>query len=98
MTHRDTIFVEDAKILECEKHPGDQVILRLHAPEMAAHALPGQFTHIQCDPALPMRRPLSLMRVNAKQGWVDIDGLYQSFNYRTGFCFTGNPDNERTIE
>jgi dihydroorotate dehydrogenase electron transfer subunit len=71
-SQRDTIFVEDAKILECEKHAGDQVILRLHAPEMAAHALPGQFAHIQCDPALPMRRPLSLMRVNAKQGWVDI--------------------------
>lgn len=52
-SNRDTIFVENAKILECEQHPGDQVIIRLHAPEMAAHALPGQFAHIQCDPALP---------------------------------------------
>lgn len=72
MTHRDTIFVENARILECEQHPGDQVILRLHAPEIAAHALPGQFAHIQCDPALPMRRPLSIMRVSVKAGWVDI--------------------------
>ncbi len=72
MTHRDTIFVEDAEILQREAHPGEQVILRLQAPEMAAHARPGQFAHIQCDPALPMRRPLSLMRANAKQGWVDI--------------------------
>lgn len=70
--HRDTIFVEDAKVLERQDHPGDQVILRLHAPEMAAHALPGQFAHIQCDPALPMRRPLSIMRVSATAGWVDI--------------------------
>jgi dihydroorotate dehydrogenase electron transfer subunit len=70
--HRDTIFVEDAKVLERQEHPGDQVILRLHAPEMAAHALPGQFAHIQCDPALPMRRPLSIMRVSATAGWVDI--------------------------
>ncbi|HHI93049.1 MAG TPA: dihydroorotate dehydrogenase electron transfer subunit [Gammaproteobacteria bacterium] len=72
MTHRDTIFIEDANILERQAQAGNQVILRLHAPEIAAHALPGQFVHIQCDPALPMRRPLSLMRVNAKSGWVDI--------------------------
>lgn len=70
--HRDTIFVEDARVLERQDYPGEQVVLRLHAPEMAAHALPGQFAHIQCDPALPMRRPLSIMRVNAKAGWVDI--------------------------
>jgi len=72
MTHRDTIFVEDAKILECEQHPGDQVILPLHAPETATRAEAGQFIHIQCDPALPMRRPLSIMRVSAEAGWVDI--------------------------
>jgi dihydroorotate dehydrogenase electron transfer subunit len=72
MTHRDTIFVEDAEILECEHHAGDQVILRLQAPETAAKAQPGQFIHIQCDPALPMRRPLSILRVSAKTGWVDI--------------------------
>jgi len=71
-SHRDTIFVEDAKVLERLEYPGDQVILRLHAPEMAAHASPGQFAHIQCDSALLMRRPLSIMRVSAKDGWVDI--------------------------
>ena len=71
-SHRDTIYIENAKVLERQDHPGDQVILRLHAPEIAAHALPGQFAHIQCDPALPMRRPLSIMRVSAKAGWVDI--------------------------
>lgn len=71
-SHRDTIFVENAKVLERQDYPGDQVILRLHAPEIAAHAQPGQFAHIQCDPALPMRRPLSIMRVSAKVGWVDI--------------------------
>jgi dihydroorotate dehydrogenase electron transfer subunit len=70
--HRDSIFVEDAEILEKQTHPGDQVILRLRAPHMATHARPGQFAHIQCDPALPMRRPISLMRVDAKSGWVDI--------------------------
>jgi len=72
MTHRDTIFIEDAEIVERQAFAGDQVILRLRAPEMAAHAQAGQFAHIQCDPALPMRRPLSLMRVSAQSGWVDI--------------------------
>ncbi len=71
-SHRDTIAVENAKILERQDFPGDQVILRVHAPEIAASAKPGQFAHIQCDPALPMRRPLSIMRVSAKNGWVDF--------------------------
>ena len=71
-SHRNTIFVEDARILERQDHPGDQVILRVHAPEIAAASKPGQFAHIQCDPALPMRRPLSIMRVSAKDGWVDF--------------------------
>ena len=70
--HRDSISVENAKIMERQDFPGDQVILRVHAPEIAASALPGQFAHIQCYPALPMRRPLSIMRVSAKNGWVDF--------------------------
>ncbi|NOX77058.1 MAG: dihydroorotate dehydrogenase electron transfer subunit [Gammaproteobacteria bacterium] len=88
--HRDTIFVEDANILECQQHPGDQVILRLLAPEIAARALPGQFAHIQCDPALPMRRPLSIMRADANNGWVDIlfkvlgEGTRQLAKRKTG--------------
>jgi dihydroorotate dehydrogenase electron transfer subunit len=70
--HRDTIAVEDAEILSLEHFAGEQVVLRLHAPQMAARARPGQFAHIHCDPALPMRRPLSIMRVDAAAGWVDF--------------------------
>ena len=79
--HRDSIFVENAQILERQDFPGDQVILRVHAPEMAKTAKPGQFAHIQCDPALPMRRPLSIMRVSAKNGWVDF--LFKVFGEGT---------------
>lgn len=71
-SHRDSIAIENAKILERQDFPGDQVILRVHAPEIAASAKPGQFAHIQCDSALAMRRPLSIMRVSAKNGWVDF--------------------------
>ena len=74
--HRDTIFVEDAAVIHQEPHPGEQYILRIQAPLCAAHALPGNFAHLQCDPALPMRRPLSIMRVDAEAGWVDF--LYKA--------------------
>ena len=57
---RDTLFVEDAKILLHDSYPGDQYVLRVQAPECAARALPGSFVHLQCDPSLLMRRPLSL--------------------------------------
>lgn len=71
--HRDTIFLEDrAKILAHDTYPGAQYVLRVHAPQCAAHALPGSFAHLQVDPMLPMRRPLSIMRASVKEGWVDF--------------------------
>lgn len=70
--HRETIFVEDAEVLSSTSYPADQYILRLAAPECAKHAGPGSFVHIQCGPELPMRRPLSIMRANADQGWIEV--------------------------
>jgi len=75
-SQRNTIFVENAEILQHDRHPGDQYVLRVQAPECASHALPGCFAHLQCDPALPMRRPLSIMRTDTKAGWVDF--LYKT--------------------
>lgn len=79
--HRDTIFVEDAEILSQHAHLGDQHILRVQAPQCAAHAQPGSFAHITCGPELPMRRPLSIMRVDPKSGWVDF--LYKAVGQGT---------------
>jgi dihydroorotate dehydrogenase electron transfer subunit len=70
--HRGTIFVEDARVTEVRTFPGAQYILRLHAPETARHAVPGSFVHIRCDDAIPMRRPLSIMRASAEDGWIEI--------------------------
>jgi len=70
--HRGTIFVEDAELLETRQYPGQQYVIRLHAPKCAAAATPGSFAHLTCDPLLPMRRPLSIMRADAKAGWIDI--------------------------
>ena len=74
--HRNTIHVEDAVVLSHVAHPGNQFILRVQAPQCAAHARPGSFAHLSCDPLLPMRRPLSIMRVDAEQGWVEF--LYKA--------------------
>ncbi|MCH7829361.1 MAG: dihydroorotate dehydrogenase electron transfer subunit [Proteobacteria bacterium] len=61
--NRSTVFVEVGKLSSVERLPGDQFILRIRAPKCAAAARPGSFVHLTCDPAAPMRRPLSIMRV-----------------------------------
>jgi dihydroorotate dehydrogenase electron transfer subunit len=74
--HRGTIFVEQGEILAHEAHPGDQYVLRVHAPRAARAARAGSFAHVRCAASLPMRRPLSLMRADAEAGWLEI--LYKA--------------------
>jgi dihydroorotate dehydrogenase electron transfer subunit len=71
-THRGTLFVEDAEVLACERFEADQHVIRLQAPKCAAAARPGSFVHLTCDPQIPMRRPLSIMRASPREGWIDI--------------------------
>ncbi|MCU7813735.1 MAG: dihydroorotate dehydrogenase electron transfer subunit [Candidatus Thiodiazotropha sp. (ex Rostrolucina anterorostrata)] len=72
-THRDTIFLEDAEILDHQAFAGEQFIMRLLAPHCAAKARPGSFVHITCDPQLSMRRPISIMRISSsKEGWIEL--------------------------
>jgi len=70
--HRGTLFVEDAEIIAVASFPGEQFVMRLGAPKCARHATPGSFVHVQCDAALPMRRPLSIMRADAAAGWIEV--------------------------
>jgi len=70
--HRDTIFVESAEVLANDAYPGDQYVLRVNAPRLAAAARAGSFAHLQCDALLPMRRPLSVMRADARRGWAEF--------------------------
>jgi dihydroorotate dehydrogenase electron transfer subunit len=70
--HRGTIFVEDAELLARQSFDGAQFVIRLRAPRCAAAATPGSFAHLSCDPLLPMRRPLSIMRAHATEGWIEI--------------------------
>jgi dihydroorotate dehydrogenase electron transfer subunit len=70
--HRGTIFLEDAEVLDVEHWPGRQCIMRMVAPQCAARARPGSFAHVACDPMLPMRRPLSLMRADPGSGVIEF--------------------------
>jgi dihydroorotate dehydrogenase electron transfer subunit len=70
--NRGTIFVEEARVTEVRTFPGNQYILRLYAPQTARHAVPGSFVHIRCDDAIPMRRPLSIMRAHDNEGWIEV--------------------------
>ena len=63
---------ERATVIDQEDHPEAQHILRLHAPNIARDAHPGQFIHIQCDPLLPLRRPMSILRADPDKGNLEI--------------------------
>lgn len=80
--HRQTIPLESAEILAQTAFASGQYVLRVRSPNCADNALPGQFAHLQCDPSLPMRRPLSIMRTDPDQGWVEF--LYKVVGTGTG--------------
>ena len=70
--NRGTLHLEDARVIRQTAYDGDQFVLRLGAPACAARALPGSFVHLTCDPTIPMRRPLSIMRADPKEGWIEV--------------------------
>jgi len=70
--HRGTIFVETAQVISQQCFPGRQYVLRLQAPRCAAKATAGSFAHVAVDPAIPMRRPLSIMRADPEAGWIEL--------------------------
>jgi dihydroorotate dehydrogenase electron transfer subunit len=69
---RGSIFLESARVVSHLAYDAEQFVLRLSAPRCAAHAAPGSFVHLSCDAALPMRRPLSIMRAEASAGWIEV--------------------------
>jgi dihydroorotate dehydrogenase electron transfer subunit len=69
---RNTICLEDAQVISNTVFPENQFVLRLASPRCAARAQPGSFVHVQCSADLPMRRPLSIMRSNPQEGWIEL--------------------------
>jgi dihydroorotate dehydrogenase electron transfer subunit len=78
---RNTINLEEGKILSHDSFPGEQFVMRMYSPETAKEARPGSFVHIRCNDDLPMRRPMSIMRANPEKGWIDI--LYKAHGLGT---------------
>jgi dihydroorotate dehydrogenase electron transfer subunit len=70
--NRGTIFLEEARVLDQKGFDGEQYVIRVEAPRCAARAEPGSFAHVTVDPAIPMRRPLSIMRADARAGWIEL--------------------------
>jgi dihydroorotate dehydrogenase electron transfer subunit len=70
--NRGTIFLEEGRVISQLAFDAEQFVLRVAAPRCAARALPGSFAHLTCDAAIPMRRPLSIMRADANSGWIEF--------------------------
>lgn len=66
------IFTADAEVLYRFDFAAQQVVLRLKSPAIARAAQPGSFVHVRCAEHLPMRRPLSVMRAAADDGWIEL--------------------------
>jgi dihydroorotate dehydrogenase electron transfer subunit len=93
--HRNTIFLEDAQIIDHQAFDGEQFMLRLLAPQCAARAKPGNFVHLTCDPQRPLRRPLSIMRSAVKEGWIEL--LYKQVGQGTRLLAQRTPGEKISV-
>jgi len=66
-----------ANIIENKTVRAGYHLMRLHAPEVAMTADPGQFVHLRVNDSYSplLRRPISLHRIDAEAGTIDL--LYQ---------------------
>src|SRR5688572_27628767 len=112
-SNRGTIFLEEAKVLDQRAFDGDQYVIRVEAPKCAGAAQPGSFAHVTVDTAIPMRRPLSIMRADGRAGWIEMlykvvgSGLHALAERKAGDTvsmlgpigqgFTLHPDKPRTL-
>ena len=75
MTHpktRNTLYVEQAQLISQDIYEDSQFHMVLKAPETSKNAKPGHFVHMQCDPTIYMRRPMSIMRCNPSKESIEI--------------------------
>ncbi|MCB1747463.1 MAG: dihydroorotate dehydrogenase electron transfer subunit [Gammaproteobacteria bacterium] len=70
--HRASIGLADGEVISVAHLAGDQVVMRIACPVVAAQARPGSFVHLRCAPELAMRRPMSIMRAAPAEGWFDM--------------------------
>jgi len=79
--NRNTILTEQCEIISHDAYEADQFIIKVHAPNIAKRALAGSFVHLQCDVSLAMRRPISIMQADQKNGTITL--LYKVLGHGT---------------
>lgn len=94
-SQRGTIALFEAEVISHQSFDGEQYVLRLHAPRCAELARPGSFAHLHCGPELPMRRPFSIMRASAEEGWVDF--LYKVIGVGTEILAQRKPGEKISV-
>lgn len=72
MKEKNSIEIEDGKILERADFPDQQVIFRIQVKKIATRVQAGQFVQVECAPQLTLRRPISIMRANKNAGWIEL--------------------------
>jgi dihydroorotate dehydrogenase electron transfer subunit len=92
LPERSSIDKEMAQVVAHERHPGEQHVLTLHAPRIAARALPGSFVHVDCGPEWLLRRPMSIMSSNPRTGTIEL--LFKTVGHGTRTLATLEPGDE----
>jgi dihydroorotate dehydrogenase electron transfer subunit len=95
LARRGSIVLEVARVLDSTALPAGQHVLRVLSPEIARRARPGQFLHLQCDPTMPLRRPMSIMRAAADAGWIEM--LYKAQGHGTQLLATRKVGDELSL-
>jgi dihydroorotate dehydrogenase electron transfer subunit len=65
-------LIEDAELISQQVLADGQRVIHLKSPRIAAQAKAGSFVHLTCSNAHPMRRPLSIQRVDRAQGLIEV--------------------------
>ena len=78
---RESIEKELARVTDHSRYPGDQHVLKLHSPRVAARAEAGSFVHVDCGPEWLLRRPMSIMSADRETGMIEL--LFKTVGHGT---------------
>ncbi|MBF0590346.1 MAG: dihydroorotate dehydrogenase electron transfer subunit [Magnetococcales bacterium] len=72
MPERHKIRSTRVRVLFNRPLPGDQYLLRLHAPSLYPLMQPGHFVHLESHASLTLPRPFSVLGVDQEEGAIDL--------------------------
>lgn len=92
---RNSIFTTRGVVRHHERYAGDQHVLTLEAPTIAAHARPGSFVHVDCGPQWLLRRPMSIMAAERHSGRIEM--LFKCVGHGTSYLAGLRPGDEVSL-